>query len=447
MIKNDIVKINITDLTTEGMGIGKYDSIAIFVDGALPGEEVATKIIAVKKNYCIGRLEEIIAPSPSRVKPQCKFFSKCGGCTLQHLDYVNQLEYKHNYVKSCIERIAKQKIEVAFPLPSKNIYRYRNKGAFPVQITDEQLSIGLYKNHTHMCIDVDDCKIQYENIKILMSQLRVWIVSKNISVYNEDTKQGLLKHIVVKTNYLGQIMLVLVANGTSLPYTDNLQTLLKFVLPQVKCVMLNINKEHTNVILGIENLKLFGNDFLFERICDLEFKITATTFLQVNHLQTEVLYNNLFKLLNLDDTQTVVDLYCGIGTITLCAAKKAKKVYGIELVEDAIKSAVFNAKLNEIENTEFLCGDVDRVFPDILKKDRIDVVIVDPPRKGLSEELISLIVGASPKKIGYVSCNPSTLARDLALFAEIGYGCELVQPLDMFPQTTHVECVMVLHRF
>ncbi|MDL2237207.1 23S rRNA (uracil(1939)-C(5))-methyltransferase RlmD [Christensenellaceae bacterium OttesenSCG-928-K19] len=448
MEKNDSITIAIDDIGKDGQGIGRHNGMAVFVSGALPGEQVRTKIIKCKKNYAIGRLEEILSPSPMRVKPPCNVFKRCGGCTLQHLAYAAQLEYKQNHVKSCLERIGKlADIPVLFPLPSPQEYHYRNKAAFPVKMQNGQISIGLFSAHSHDVVDVDDCKLQHPDLAIVLSQLRVWLAKYNISIYNEETHDGLLRHVILRTAKSGEIMLVLVVNGEDIPHLSELQTLLRFVLPQVKHIILNHNLEDTNVIMGARCTTVMGRGYFLEQICGLEFKIGPTSFLQVNPQQTELLYKNLFRKLELKPTDTVLDLFCGTGTITLCAAKRVKKAYGVELSDEAIANANFNAQLNGIENAEFFAGDATALAPQILElAGHADAIIADPPRKGLSEPLIQAIVGAGPKRIGYVSCDPATLARDLALFASHGYHAGEVQPVDMFPQTTHVECLTVMYK-
>lgn len=444
MKKNDWIELDIDDLGTDGQGIGHKDGAAVFVDGALPGERVRAKVIALKKNYVVGKLEEILSASPMRVKPPCRVFGKCGGCSLQHLSYAAQLQFKQNFVRNCIQRIGKLELPVNFPLPARNEYRYRNKAAFPVQKNGEQIDIGFYAAHSHRLIDVDDCRIQPSAIRIVMSQLRVWLVKNNVSIYDESTHTGLLRHIVLRENKAGELMLILCINGEDIPNKAHLIMLFEFVLPQVKSIILSFNTKRTNTIMGGRSVCIYGKDYLFETLCGLEFRIGPQTFLQVNSAQTEALYNTLLRMLALTKADTVLDLYCGAGTISLAAARRVKRVIGIELVEEAVENAKFNAKLNGIENAIFFAGDTARLLPSVLEREAVSTVIVDPPRKGLDEAVVRALAASGVPKIGYVSCNPSTLARDLALFSELGYSAGVVQPVDMFPQTTHVECVVVL---
>lgn len=446
MKKNDLIELTIDDLGTDGQGIGHAEGLAVFVAGALPGEIVRAKVIALKKNYAVGKLDEVLASSPMRVNPRCRVFGKCGGCTLQHLSYAAQLQFKQNYVQNCMQRIGKLEVPVNFPLPARHEYRYRNKAAFPVQQNGGQAEIGFYATHSHRIVDVDDCKIEPSDIQIVMSQLRVWIVKNQIPIYDEKTHTGLLRHIVLRENKAGEIMLILCINGKDVPSRSHLIMLFEFVLPQVKSIILNCNAKQTNAILGDRSICIYGKDHLFETIGGLEFKIGPQTFLQVNSAQTETLYHTLFRMLALDASDLVLDLYCGAGTISLAAAQRVKKVVGVELVKEAVDDARFNARLNGIGNVEFFAGDTAALLPSVLERERISAVIVDPPRKGLDESVVRMLASSGVPKIGYVSCNPSTMARDLALFAELGYNAGIIQPVDMFPQTTHVECVTVLKR-
>ena len=447
MKKNDLIELTIDDLGTDGQGIGHAEGLAVFVGGALPGETVRAKVIALKKNYAVGKLDEVLAPSPMRACPPCRVFGKCGGCTLQHVTYAAELEFKQSHVLGCIQRIGKREIPVNFPLPARHEYRYRNKAAFPVRQNGGQVDIGFYAAHSHRIVDVDDCKIEPSGLKIVMSQLRVWIVKNGVPVYDEATHTGLLRHIVLRENKAGEIMLVLCINGEDIPNRSHLIMLFEFVLPQVKSIILNCNTRQTNAILGGRSICIYGKDHLFETLGGLEFKIGPQTFLQVNSSQTEALYNTLFRMLALTPADTVLDLYCGAGTISLAAARRAKRVVGIEIVEEAVEDARFNAKLNGIETAEFFAGDTAALLPAVLGREAVTAVIADPPRKGLDESVVRTLASSGVPKIGYVSCNPSTLARDLALFTELGYRADVVQPVDMFPQTTHVEtCVLLSHK-
>lgn len=444
MQKNETVELTIDDLTTTGSGIGRVDGMAVFVTAALPGETVLAKIIKVKKSYAVGKLEKILVPSPLRVNPPCPYFGRCGGCTLQELSYAGQLTYKHDHVRDCFERIAHLPVEVSFPLPSRNEYHYRNKAAFALhQREDGSVDIGFYALHSHRVVDIDKCLLQYDLVALIMSQVRVWITKSEVSIYNEATGEGLLRHILVRADTNGSYMLVLVINGEDIPARDTLLQLLTLALPQVTSVVLNVNRRRGNTILGDRNILLKGSGWLYTKIGDMEFRVGPNSFLQVNHSQTYPLYHQLLEQLGIGRGERVLDLFCGIGTISLLAAKRAQHVTGIEYVREAAENASINAQLNGIENADFIAGDANELARRVFEEEGAEVVIVNPPRRGLSEELIHMIVRADPRAVGYVSCDPATLARDAAIFSSAGYHSSFAQPVDLFPQTTHVETVMV----
>lgn len=447
MQKNDVIDVVIDDIGIDGQGIGKHEGLTIFVQGALPEEIVRTKIIKLKKNYAVGKRLDILKQSPMRTDPLCNVFDRCGGCTLQHLAYAAQLEFKQKYVQDCINRIAGLDIEALFPIPSQHQYRYRNKAAFPVRMREGKLSIGMYKAYSHDVVDVDDCKIQPGDMAIALSQLRVWIVKYNISVYDEQLHTGLLRHVVLRANKQRDMMMILVINGQDIPCKKELLSLFQFILPQLKHVVINRNTQKTNVILGDTSTTILGTGYMYETVCGLDLRLSPVSFMQVNTDQMNVLYKNLLKMLDISQEQVLLDLYCGSGAIALCLAPHVRKVYGIELSKEAVENAKFNAKFNDIENAKFFAGDVQEILQkDIGGEARADIVIVDPPRKGLTEPLIQTIADAGPIKIGYVSCDPATFARDLEVFDSLGYAAHSVQPVDMFPQTTGVEVIAVLEQ-
>ncbi len=446
MKKNDLFEVEIEDIDVNGNGVGKLDGFCFFVTGALPGEKVRARATRINKNYGFAIVEEMLSPSPHRREPACRFYKKCGGCTLQHLSYAAQLEWKTNHVKNCIKRIGGLDVPVSFALPAMNEFRYRNKAAFPMGM-DELLKIGFYSTRSHTLVDIDDCMIQSKDVALLVSQLKTWVVHNKITIYNEETGHGLLRHAVVRTAKSGDMMLTLCINGDDIPFRTDLVSKFQYVLPRLKSIMLSINKQKDNTILGDKTVLVYGRDTITETILGLDFKIGPHSFLQVNSSAAEKLYFTLFELLHLNKNETVADLYCGAGTITLPAAQRAKYVYGIEIVPEAVENARDNAYMNGIENAEFIAGDVQKELTGVIgKAGKLDAIILDPPRKGLESDVIQSCAKAGAPKIGYVSCNPSTLARDLAEFAKLGYAVKAVQPVDMFPQTTHVEVVTVLGR-
>lgn len=441
---NDVFELQIDDIDINGNGVGKLDGYCYFVSGALPGETVVARETKHNKNYGFAVTEQIINPSPQRRKPVCRFCEQCGGCTLQHLSYGAQLEWKTNHVQNCLKRIGGLDVPVSFALPSLNEFRYRNKAAFPLG-EDGLLKIGFYSMRSHDLVDIDDCPIQNKEIALLVSQLKRWAVHNKISIYNEETGRGLLRHAVVRTVRSGDIMLTLCINGDDLPFKTELIAAFRLMLPRLKSIMLSINKQKNNTILGDKIVHVYGSETLTEQILGLDFEIGPHSFLQVNSAATETLYNTLFKLLELKKDDIVADLYCGAGTITLPAAQRAKFAWGVEIVEKAVENARQNARINGIDNVEFIAGDVQKEITGVIKKaGRLDAIILDPPRKGLEPDVIRACAASKAPKIGYVSCNPSTLARDLAEFTKLGYAVLAVQPVDMFPQTTHVETVVLL---
>ena len=446
MKKNDLFEIEIDDIDVNGNGIGKKDGFCFFVANALPGEKIRAKATKINNKYGFAALDEILIPSPMRKDPPCRFYKQCGGCTLQHLAYAAQLEWKTSHVQNCLKRIGGIDVPVSFTMPAQAEYRYRNKAAFPLG-QGELLKIGFYSMRSHALVDIDDCLIQNQDVKLLISQLKTWIVHNQLTIYNEKTGKGLLRHAVVRTVRSGDMMLTLCINGKDIPFKNELISTFMYVLPRLKSIMLSINKQKDNTILGNKTVLVYGRDSITENILGLDFKIGPHSFLQVNSAATQTLYFTLFELLKLSKKDTVADLYCGAGTITLPAAQRAKFVYGIEIVPEAVQNARDNANLNGIENVEFVAGDVQKELDGVIKKaGKLDAIILDPPRKGLEIDVIKACAATGAPKIGYVSCNPSTLARDLAEFAKLGYAVKAVQPVDMFPQTTHVETVVLMSR-
>ena len=447
MKKDEKFEIFIEDTDVDGNGVGHAGGVAVFVHGALAGERVIAKAIKIKKNNAVAVIDRFINTSPERRTPPCPVYKQCGGCSVMHASCVYQLDMKYSRVRGCISRIAKQDIEVLYPLPSPREFRYRGKAAFPVQQQGGLVLTGFYKRRSHVLCDVSDCLLQKKEVAVLLSQVKSWIAHEDIPIYDEAAHTGLIRHIIVKSNSKGEMMLVLSVNGETVPGIKALLKRTEYVLPDLKTIVLSHNTKKGNVILGDTETVVYGGGFLYEDIDGLTFRVSAGSFMQVNYEGMLMLYDTLFKMLSLTGSETVCDLYCGVGTISLLAAKRAKKVVGIEVVPSAAKNAEINAKINGIENAEFLAGDAAEEFSRV--KDRvgnIDVLIVDPPRKGLDEKVIRDIAAAGVKKIGYVSCDPATLARDIALFYERGYTAEKIQPVDMFPQTTHIENVTVLYR-
>ena len=442
--KNKEYVVDIVDIGQGGVGIGKYEGFTVFVEGGLIQDKVKVRINKSKKNYAVGDIVEIIEKSPFRVDRICSDDLKdCGGCQIQELDYNKQLELKTNEVKQVISRIGKlENVEIHETIGMQSPCRYRNKAQFPIQNINGSTAIGFYKKKSHDVIPTDMCVIQHDINDKIIKIIKTYIQAYNVSIYNETTHTGVLRHLVTKVGFTtNEVMVVLVANGTNLPHLNELASVLKENILGFKTLVLNVNKAKTNVILGKENKVIYGNGKINDYIGDLVFEISPLSFFQVNPVQTEVLYNKALEYAELKENDTVFDIYCGIGSISLFLAQKATKVYGIEIVEDAIKDAKINAKLNNLNNVEFYVGKAEEVVPKMYSEGKTaNVVVVDPPRKGCDEKVLDTIVSMKPDRVVYVSCNPSTLARDLAYLDERGYKCVEIQPGDMFPHTMHVEC-------
>ncbi|MCR8746122.1 23S rRNA (uracil(1939)-C(5))-methyltransferase RlmD [Romboutsia lituseburensis] len=446
--KNEEYIVDIVDIGQGGVGIGKHNGFTVFVEGGLIEDKVKVKINKSKKNYAVGDIVEIIEKSPFRINRVCSDNLKdCGGCQIQELEYQKQLDIKTNEVKQVISRIGKlEDVIIHETLGMDKPLRYRNKAQFPIQKSGNTPIIGFYKKKSHDIIPMDKCVIQHDINDKIVKIIKTYINAYNVSVYDEKTHTGVLRHLVTKIGFTTkEVMVVLVANGKKLPYLSELASVLKDNVPGFKTLVVNENREKTNVILGKENRVVYGEGKINDYIGDLVFEISPLSFFQVNPIQTEVLYNKALEYADLQENDTVFDIYCGIGTISLFLAQKAKKVYGIEIVADAIKDAKINAQINNLDNVEFYVGKAEEVVPKMYGEGKTaNVVVVDPPRKGCDEKVLDTIVSMSPDKVVYVSCNPSTLARDLAYLDERGYKCVEIQPVDMFPHTMHVESVAKL---
>ena len=446
---NDIIEVNITGLGSSGEGVGKADGFTVFVHGALPGEKVSVKLFQVKKSYASGRILNILDESPQRVKPQCAFYEKCGGCQLQHLNYEGQLNVKRQQVKDAIERIGHiTGCEVLPVLGMDNPWHYRNKMQFPAAKTEGKIQIGCYAALTHNVINIDDCLIQKQVNNKIMQVVRQWMQQFNISAYDETTGKGVVRHVMGRAGAkTGEVMAVIVTSCYDIPHAGELVTMLKTEVDGLKSIVQNINKKRTNIIMGAKNRVLYGKSTIKDRLGNLKFNISPLSFFQVNSVQTEKLYATALDFAALSGKETVIDCYCGTGTISLYLAQKARKVYGIEIVEPAIKDANENAKANNIANAEFICGDAAVEMPALLKSGvKPDTVLLDPPRAGCDKKVLAAIAGVKPEKIVYVSCNPASLARDMAFLTENGYKAVKAQPVDMFPMTSHIETVVLLSK-
>lgn len=445
--KNETYTVEIIDNGYNGEGIAKIDGFTIFIPNAIKGEKVKILILKVLTSHAFGKIIEIIEKSKHRKESDCTTYKRCGGCSLRHIDYEQTLKMKQNAVQSLVNKTLKNKIQVQETLGMEKPQNYRNKAQYPVGINrDGKPVMGVFANRTHEIIPINECFIQDKQAEKVAKFIFDFIVKNKISIYDEDTRKGLVRHIVTKIGKkTNEIMCVIVINGSKMPKEQELVEAVTSNFKNVKTIVKNINMKNTNVILGKENINLYGEGYITDILGEYTFKISPLSFYQVNPVQAEKLYNIGVDGANITKNDVVFDLYCGIGTISLFMAKYAKKVYGIEIVEEAIEAAKENAKVNGVENTEFIAGDVEEILDDLINKKSIvpDIVMVDPPRKGLDNKSIDNILKIKPKRLVYISCNPATLVRDLAKLEE-SFKIDFIKPVDMFPFTNGIECCSVL---
>lgn len=452
--KNQLIEVNIDDIGNEGEGIGHVDGYALFIKDAVVGDKVLARIIKTKKNYGFARVEEIIEPSSHRVEPKCHVARQCGGCTLQHLSYEKQLEYKFNKVKNCLQRIGglegiEAKMEPIYGMDEP--FYYRNKAQFPVGYhKDGKLVTGFYAGRSHNIIDCKNCAIQHKVNEEILTKVLAYMEKHHVTAYDEKKHQGLVRHIVTRVGFVtGEIMVCLVVNGhkKDIPKLDELVTSLREIQGMTS-IVINSNLEKTNRILGNEIQEVYGNPYIYDYIGNVKYQIGPLSFFQVNPVQTKVLYEKALEYAQLTGEETVWDLYCGIGTISLFLAQKAKKVYGVEIVKEAIDDARINADMNDMKNVEFFVGKAEQVLPREYEKHGVyaDVIVVDPPRKGCDGTLLDTMVEMKPKRIVYVSCDPATLARDVKILGEEGYGVDKIAVVDQFSHSGHCESVVLMSR-
>ncbi len=445
--KNKEYVVDIMDNGFEGEGIAKIDNFTIFIPNTIKGERVRIMIVKVLSSHAFGKLIEILKASPVRETEDCQTYKRCGGCQLRHIKYEETLKIKQNAVQSLVNKTLKQKIEVEETLGMENPYHYRNKAQYPLGINKEGKPVmGVFANRTHEIIPIQNCLIQNKQAEEVAKFIFDFIVKNKVSIYDEKKQKGLMRHIVTKIGIkTEEIMCILVINGNEIPQEKELINQVIMHFPNVKTIVKNINKQNTNVILGKENIPIYGDGFIKDKLGEFVFKISPLSFYQVNPIQAQRLYQIGVDAAQITKQDIVFDLYCGIGTISLFMAPFAKSVYGIELVEEAVYAARENALINKIDNAQFIAGDVEKILDDLINKQKIipDIVMVDPPRKGLDRRSIDNILRISPKRLVYISCNPATLVRDLSALEGL-YEIKRLKPVDMFPFTSHVECVAVL---
>ncbi len=446
MKKNDIYTAEIIAMSSEGMGICKINNIAVFVGSTAIGDMIEVRIVKVLKNYCFGIVEKIIKASTAREESECKVFSKCGGCVFRHINYGEEALIKETRVKDAITRIGGYKdfnMEKIRACDTRD--RYRNKAQIPFGVDNNgELTMGFFGKHSHRIIPVDDCLLQPFEFTEVMQIIKDWYKKAKVSVYNEKDHKGILRHLYLRMGN-NELMVCIVINADELPFATQLCIAIKEKIKNVSSIIINVNKEKTNVVLGKTCKTLWGKDFISENLCGLNFNISPLSFFQVNRNQAERLYQKAIEFADLKGEETLVDLYCGTGTIGLCMASKAKKLIGIEIIPQAIENAKINAEMNNIHHAEFICADAGKAV-EILEErgEKPDVVVLDPPRKGCDTALIDTVSRMNPKKIVYISCDPASLARDLKVFAEKGYMLQNSQAFDLFPATSHVETVCLL---
>ncbi|MBR2704881.1 MAG: 23S rRNA (uracil(1939)-C(5))-methyltransferase RlmD [Clostridia bacterium] len=446
--KNEEYIVDIVDNGFEGEGIAKVDNFTVFIDGAIKGEKCKILIVKVNSSHAFGKLLEIIEPSKHRCMPDCETYKRCGGCNLRHVDYEETLNIKQEKVQNLVNKTLSNKLNVNKTVGMGNPYNYRNKAIYPVGVDKNgDLVFGVYAKRTHEIIPIKECLIQ----KDISSEIAEFILEQmkkyNVTAYNEETQKGLVRHIITKVGIqTDEIMVILVINGKEIPNELTIANNIVDKFPNVRTVVKNINTKNTNVIMGNKNEAIVGRGYITDKLGDFIFKISPMSFYQVNPVQAEALYNIGIESANITKDDVVCDLYCGIGTIGIFASKFAKKVYGIEIVDQAIEDAKANAKLNKVNNIDFICGDVEEAFEELIKKEKVnpDVVIVDPPRKGLDENTIKNILSLDVERVVYISCNPATMVRDLKMMEE-KYEITDITPVDMFPFTSHIESVAVLN--
>ena len=445
--KNASLTLEITGYTAEGMGVARWEGRVVFIPGTILGERWEVQLLKIKTNVAWGRAVRLLAPSPERVELDCPLAGRCGGCQYRHMTYEEELRAKRQRVQDALSRVGGVSLELPQVLGAETPLRYRNKVQFPVAQEKRGLAVGYYRARSHDVLDVDDCLLQPEAVTTLRRAFKGWMERYRVPAYDEGTCQGLIRHLYVRTNQAGEALCCVVANGTRLPHAPELVQALRQAVPSLAGLVLNTNTKDTNVILGPNYRTIWGRDFLEERLCGMTFRLSVPSFFQINRAQTERLYAQALEFAGLTGRETVLDLYCGIGTISLALAQRAGQVIGAEIVPEAVQDAQANAARNQVDNARFLCGDAgEAAFQLAAEGVRPQVICVDPPRKGLAPEVPEILASMAPERIVYVSCDPATLARDVKRFGELGYPAVKAQAVDLFPRTAHVETVVLLSK-
>lgn len=443
--KNQFITAEITGITSEGNGVCRAEGMAVFVSDTATGDTARIKIVKVLKSYAYGIVDEITEPSPDRITADCPVYKKCGGCTLRHIDYNAECQIKNNIVKDAFRRIGGLNPEFEDFMGAEKTSRYRNKAQYPLTAVDGKAVCGFYAERTHRVIPVTDCMLQPEIFREILDTVLDYVNSRRIPVYSESTHTGIMRHIYIRQGtYSGEIMLCLVVRKDVSRQLSALCRMVTEKYPDIKSIVMNINPDRTNVILGQKCMTLFGSDTVSDTMCGNKIEISPLSFYQVNTVQAERIYRKALEFANPSGNEVVADLYCGAGTIGLSMAEKVRQVIGVEVIPEAVENARKNALANNITNAEFHCGDSGEIFKKL--NIRPDIIVIDPPRKGCSPETVRTIAEAEPQKIIMISCNPATASRDAKLFGELGYKTLKVCGADLFPRTRHVECVVLMSR-
>ena len=449
LVKGGIYETEVTDVNNFGDGIGRINGIAVFIKGGVTGDRLRVQIIKTAKSYAVARIEEVLSASSYRGENDCAAYKRCGGCVSRHITYEYELELKRGFVAAAFRRAGLSDIVVHPVQTADKADGYRNKAQYPIGFDSKsgRLKIGFFAGHTHEICDCCDCRLSPDIFGKIVSKLRAFFEEKRLSAYDESTGRGMLRHIYLRYGEMtGEVLLCIVINAKSLPCEPELIELVKREFPQVVGVLVNINTENTNVVLSGKYRLLYGRDYIFDELCGRRFKISKSAFYQVNRAAAELLYNKASNLAALADGETLVDLYCGVGTVGMCMANRENRLLGVEIVPEAIDNARENAELNAFENASFVSSDAVGFTKYLEDGAQPNVIAVDPPRKGLDPKVISDIASLEPDRVVYISCNPDTLARDVKLFGELGYGCTEAFPFDLFPRTGHVETVCLLSK-
>ena len=446
--KNDIIELEITAISNEGSGIGRYEGVVVFVPATVPGDIINAKVVKVLKNRIYAIVDKIIKPADDRIENDCPVYPRCGGCTLRHMSYSKELEEKAGFLKGNLEKIGKVFIENESIIPSPKTERYRNLAQYPVQLVEGKPKVGFYAPRSHRLIPLEDCLLQpkvYSNISNIICD---YIEKENISVYDEETRKGLVRHICLRSSKdCEEVMVTVVINGKTFPKWEGLIKELRDVCPNLRTFILNHNMKNTNVIMGNKETILYGDGIIIDTLCGVELEISSKSFYQVNRDSAELLYAKALEYAKPQKHEILLDLYCGIGAIGLSMAGYVSEVIGVEIVEDAIINAEKNSKINDILNARFICADAGKAAQKLSKEGtKPNIVVLDPPRKGIDKATLDAVCEMTPERVVYVSCNTATLARDVNLFEEKGYKVMKATAVDLFPRTSHVESVVLLEK-